>query len=83
MKEHAKFKSSKPLVSEIPGNANVTDIIFIENNLDSKKPLYIQVDVCTNYVTGVGINSRKEYECANFYLAVQNDHAINNRKWKN
>ena len=64
MKEHAKFKSSKPLVSDIPGNVNVADIMFVKNNQDSKKPLYIQVNVCTKYVTVV-MNSRKENECTN------------------
>ena len=84
MKEHAKFKSSKPLVLDIPGNVNVADIMFVENNQDSKKPLYIQVDVCTKYVTGVVMNSRKENECTNAILAVQNDYAIKKIvKWKN
>ena len=73
------------MVSEIPGNVNVADFMFIENNQDSKKLLYIQVYVCTKYMTGVVMNSRKEDECTNAILAVQNDYAIKNGKmvkWK-
>jgi len=80
MKEHPKYKSTKPLVSDIPGKVNVADLMFVETNQDAKQPLYVQVDVCTKYITGVGMTSRKKSECTDAILAVKNDYAIKGRR---
>jgi hypothetical protein len=80
MKEHPKYKSTKPLVSDIPGKVNVADLMFVETNQSAKQPLYVQVDVCTKYVTGVGMKSRKKSECTDAILAVKDDYAIKGRR---
>ena len=80
MKEHPKYKSTKPLVSDIPGKINVANLMFVETNQDGKQPLYVQVDVCTKYVTGVGMTSRKKSECTDAILAVKDDYAIKGRR---
>jgi hypothetical protein len=71
MKEHAKYKSTKPLLSAVPGQINVGDLMFVEDNQNIKKPLYVQVDVCTKYVTGVVMNSRKEVDCTTSIITMQ------------
>jgi hypothetical protein len=73
MKEHAKYKSTKLLVSTVPGQVNVGD------NQNIKKPLYVQVDVCTKYVTGVVMNSQKKVDCTTAIIAVQTDYNIKGR----
>ena len=50
--------------------------MFVETNQDGKQPLYVQVDVYTKYVTGVGMTSRKKSECTDAILAVKDDYAI-------
>jgi hypothetical protein len=42
LKEHPKYKLTKPLMSDVPGKINVADIMFVETNQDSKCPLYVQ-----------------------------------------
>jgi hypothetical protein len=32
MKEHPKYKSTKPLKSNVPGQVTVGDLMFVENN---------------------------------------------------
>ena len=80
MKEHPKYKSTKPLVSEVPGKINVVDLMFVENNQNAKKPLYVQVDVCTKYVTGVAMNDKTMQECHETIIAVKNDYANKGHK---
>ena len=53
MKEHVKYRSTKPLVSDEPGKETVGDIMFIELRESKKKPLMVHVDVCTKLITGV------------------------------
>mmetsp|Transcript_10011 Transcript_10011/g.14439 ORF Transcript_10011/g.14439 Transcript_10011/m.14439 type:complete len:170 (+) Transcript_10011:426-935(+) len=76
MKEHPKYKSTKLLIADVPSKINEADLMFIETNQDGKQPLYVQMDVCTKYVTGVGMNSRKKSECMDAILAVKDDYAI-------
>jgi hypothetical protein len=76
MKEHPKYKSTKPFVSDVPGKSNVADLLFVEMNQDGKKPLYVQVDVCTKYVSGVVMTSHKKSKCTDAILAVKDDHEI-------
>ena len=80
MKEHPKYKSTKPLISEVPGKINVADLMFVENNQNVKKPLYVQVDVCTKYVTGVAMHDKTKQECNEAIIAVKNDYAIKGHK---
>lgn len=80
LKEHPKYKSTKPLVSDILGKVNVADLMFVETNQDAKQPLYVQVDVCTKYVTDVGMTSHKKSECTDGILAVEDDCAIKGRR---
>ncbi len=79
MKEHPKYKSTKPLMSDVPGKINMADILFIKTNQDSKHPLYVQVDVCNKYVTGVIMTNRTKTECTDAILAVNYDYAIKGR----
>ena len=80
MKEHPKYKSTKPLVSQVPGKVNVADLMFVENNQNAKKPLYVQVDVCTKYVTGVAMSEKTKQECHETIIAVKNDYAYKGHK---
>jgi hypothetical protein len=50
--------------------------MFVEMNQDGKQPLYVQVDVCTKYFTGVAMTSWKKSECTDAILAVKDDYAI-------
>ena len=53
MKEHVKYRSTKPLVSDVPGKETVGDIMFIELRESNKKPLMIHVDVVLNLSLGL------------------------------
>jgi hypothetical protein len=65
LKEHARVKSTKPLASQIPGEVTVGDIMFIEMKNNVKKPLMLNVDVCTKMITGVSLKNKSEEECTN------------------
>jgi hypothetical protein len=80
MKQHAKIESSKPLTSEIPGEVSAGDLMFIEVNADTKKPLLLNVDVATKLLTGVSMQRRDELECTNALLQVKAEYAIYGRK---
>ena len=82
MKEHPRYKSTKPLKSDKPGEKNVGDIMYVENAQGVKKPLYVQVDVCTKLVTGVAMKNKTEDECKSAILAVKTDYGLKGREMK-
>lgn len=43
---------------------------------DLSKSLYVQVGVCTKYVTGVSMNDRAKHECNETIIALKNECAI-------
>jgi hypothetical protein len=59
MKEHVKYRSTKPLVSDVPGKETVGDIMLIELKESNKKPLMIHVYVCTKLITGVDMKKKR------------------------
>jgi hypothetical protein len=77
MKEHPRYnKSTKPLKSDKPGKKNV------ENAQGVKKPLYVQVDVCTKLVTVVAMKNKTEDECKSAILAVKTDYGLKGGEMK-
>jgi hypothetical protein len=52
---------------------NVGNIMYVEYAQGEKKPLYVQVDVCTKLVTGVAMRNKTVDECKSAILAVKTD----------
>jgi hypothetical protein len=82
MKEHPRYKSTKPLKSDKPGEKNVDDIMYVENSQRVKKPLYVQVDDCTKLVTGVVMKNKSEEKCTSAILAVKTDYGVKGGEMK-
>jgi len=82
MKEHARIRSSKPLIADKPGNVTVGDIMFVEGIKNIKKPLLIHVDVCSKMMTGVPLKDKSEEVCTNAILQVKAVYARNRHELK-
>jgi hypothetical protein len=80
MKEHARIKSSKPLSCDKPGGVTVGDIMFVEGPKNVKKPMMVNVDVCTKYVIGIPMENRTEEECLKALKKVDAIYERNNCK---
>ena len=83
MKEHVKYRSTKLLVSDVPGKETVGDIMFIELRESKKKPLMVHVDVCTKLITGVEMQNKSEEECTKTVLNIKSDYDIFGHKLQN
>jgi hypothetical protein len=57
LKEHARVRSTKPLIAEVPGKITVGDIMFVEMKQTVKRPLLVHVDVKTKLITGVPLKN--------------------------
>jgi hypothetical protein len=82
MKEHVRYKSTKPLVSEIPGEITVGNIMFVELKHDMKKPMLVHGDVNTKLVTGHGLSNKSQEECTRSILNIKQDYQLKERKMK-
>jgi hypothetical protein len=71
MKEHARIRSTKPLVSEKPGGVTVGDIMLIEMNKNLKKPLMIHVNVHSKFFMGVPLRVRNEESCMDAVMQIK------------
>jgi hypothetical protein len=71
MKEHSKFRSTKPLKSDNPGDVTV-------HTKNIKKPLMIHVDVYTKFMIGRILKDRTEDECTNAILQIKEAYVRNN-----
>jgi hypothetical protein len=72
--EHARKRSTKPLLSDTPGDVTVGDIMFVETKNNVKKPLLVHVDVNTKLITSVPMTNRTEGECTKTILGIKNDY---------
>ena len=79
MKEHAKYKSTKPLLSKVPGEISTGDLMFVETKDDKKKPLLLDVDVATKMITAVSMPNKTSEECTAALLQVKAEYAIHGR----
>jgi hypothetical protein len=75
MREHARIHSSKPLLSVMPGEVTVGDIMFVEQGASLKKPLLVHVDVNTKLITSLPLNNRTEDECTKAVECIKNDYS--------
>ena len=73
MKEHPKYESTKPLVLDVPEKITIADLMFVEDNLGVKKPLFVHTDVCMKFVTGVVMSSKEKADCMDAIIAVKDD----------
>ncbi len=70
MKEHARVKSTKPLIAQAPGDITVGDIMFVEIKNSVKKTLMTHVDVYTKMIIGVPLNNKTEAECTSAKVSI-------------
>jgi hypothetical protein len=82
MKEHSKFKSTKPLLYDSPGDVTLGVIMFVEHTKNIQRPLMNHVDVFTKFMIGIILKDRAVDECANAILQIKEAYGRNHYNLK-
>jgi hypothetical protein len=73
LRSHAKLASSQPIkdTAELPGDVGAADLMFIEGRGGVKEPMYIHVDVATDFIFTVPMRGKSIEACMEAFDAVQ------------